>query len=227
MSLVITYAEVRRELGRFLAIGEDPTQWSTDDVTRVADIILRGSRRFYFPGPGVVEDASLLNHDWSFLIQSLSETLAASTLAHDLPSDFVRMASLPSISGNEFPLTETSEQNIRNLENASSGEGEPTYYAIEITKPTASPLVYQIIVHPKPTEALTLEGDYVFSPTVASSTQAPIVTDDHAEAYLQALLASAEEIMNPETTTGFHRERFKEQLSYAIMRDKTIGGSHD
>ena len=148
MALTLTYAQVRRELGRFLAIGEDPTQWSTDDVTRVADIILRGTRRFSFPGPETLESEELIGHNWSFLIQALSVTLAASTTNHDLPSDFVRMASLPSISGNKYPLTETTEENIRNLANASSGEGEPTYFAIEITKPTASPFVYQILVHP-------------------------------------------------------------------------------
>ena len=53
-----------------------------------------------------------------------------------------------------------------------------------------------------------------------------MVTDDHAETYLEALLAMAEEIMNPETTNGFHRERFKGMLAASVLRDQTIGGNN-
>jgi hypothetical protein len=223
MTLAITYAEVRRELGRFLAIGEDPTQWSADDVTRVADIILRGSRRFYFPEPGMLEDKSLIGHDWTFIQDSLSVTLATLTTYHDLPSDFIRLVSRPSIAGNSQPLELTTEANIRNLANSSVGEGDPVYYVIERIKPSSTDLSYQIGLYPQPIGTPTLEGDYIFDPPVASASQAPVVPSDHAETYLASLLAAAEEIMNYESSSGQHMERFKRMLAASIIRDQTIG----
>lgn len=223
MALTLTYAEIRRELGRFLAIGENPVNWSADDSTRVEDIIRRGSRRFYFPDTSLIEDAEMSLHAWSFIQDAMTVSLTVATTYHDLPSDFVRLVSRPSITASDRPLEWTTEDNIRNLDNAGAGEGYPAYYTIERKKPSSEALAYTIGLHPQPFKAMTLTGDYVFEPAEPSMSQAPIVGVDHAETYLAALIATADEIMNPETSDGSLMQKFIKMLATSLRRDMTIG----
>ena len=221
----VTYAQLRRELGRFLAIGETPTEWDSADVTRVADIIRRGVRRFYFPEPSVISDATLLGHNWSFITDDLSVTLAANTDYHALPSNFVRVVGKPTIQGGEYPLEQITERDFRNLVNTGSGVGDPQYYTLKRSTPSTADLSYKIGVYPNPTSEMTLQGQFVFDPPEPSASQDPIVTQPHAETIIAAVLATADEVMNYETQTeGRHLERFKTLLASSIISDQTIGG---
>lgn len=226
MALTLTYDEIRRELGRFLGIGEDPLVWDSADVTRIADVIKRGSRRFYFPEPGMIEDQPLIRHDWSFIKDTLSVTLTANTTYHDLPSDFERMVGIPSLVGGEYPLELKMESELRHLANAGDGEGEPQYYTIQRETPSSEDLLYQVGLYPQPKALLSLEGWYLFDPPVPSASQAPVVPSNHAETYLAALLAQADEVFNYETQSeGRHLERFKKLLASSILYDRSIGGT--
>lgn len=225
MALTLTYAETRREVGRLLAIGEDPAQWPSEDTTRVTDIIRRGSRRFYYPEPGMVDDETLIGHSWSFIQTELSVTLTADTTYHDLPSDFQRLTEKPSIDGNTFPLEEVAESAIRDLINSGSGTGDPQYYAIKRSSPSSEDLSYRIAIYPQVPSSKTLVGWYEFDPAVMSASQAPIVPSRHAETLLAAILATADENLNYESATeGKHMERFRRLLVGSILYDKMIGG---
>lgn len=221
----ITYAEMRREIGRFLAIGEVTSEWSSEDVTRVADIIRRGTNRFYFPEPSVLGETALVGHNWSFLIDDLSVSLVAGQTYHALPNNFLRFVGKPTVSGGEYPLELISEKDFRSLINTGAGQGDPQYYTIKRSTPSTEDLTYKIGVYPATSSSMTLEGQYVFDPPQPSVSQDPIVTRYHNETMMAAVLASADEIMNYETQSeGIHRERFRTLLASSIISDQTIGG---
>lgn len=64
--LTLTYASLRREIGRFLGYGRDPDAWAdgSDAATDVEDILRSGVRRVITPPPLPGERYS---HEWSFL----------------------------------------------------------------------------------------------------------------------------------------------------------------
>lgn len=226
MSLSLTYDEIRRELGRFLSISETPADWSSEDAQRVTDIIRRGSRRFYFPEPGMLEDQALVGHNWSFIQAELSIALTDATTYHDLPADFLRFTERPTISGGSFPLEQVSESVIRSLEDSASSGG-PQYYAVKRSV-QANALSYRVALHPQPTGSLTLEGWYLFQPPDIDAGQDPVLTANHAETLLASILMTADEMMNYETQSeGRHLERFKRLLASSIVYDQTIGAENN
>jgi hypothetical protein len=221
----LSYDSLRREVGRFLAIGEEPSQWDGGDVVRVDDIIRRGMRRFYFPEPSVLGDSALVGHNWSFIIDDLYLSLSSAATYHTLPASFIRMVGKPTIVGGEYPLEEVTERDFRNLLNVGSGIGKPQYYTIKRSTPRTSDLAYKVGLYPIPLSGLTLEGQYVFDPPAPSSSQDPVVTAPHVETLISSVLATADESMNYETYSGGgHMERFKTLLASSILYDKSIGG---
>jgi hypothetical protein len=220
----VTYTQLRREVGRFLAIGESPVDWSAEDSVRVDDILRRGLNRFYFPEPSVLGESALVAHNWSFLITDLSVSLSSSQPYYNLPSDFIRIVGKPSISGGDYPLEIVSEKDFRDLTNIGDGEGDPQYYTIKRTLSSAN-LAYKIGLYPTPVEGQVLQGQYLFDPPNISSSQDPIVTRPHNETIIAAILATADEMMNYETQSeGIHQERFKTLLTSSIITDRTMGG---
>lgn len=221
----ITYEEIRREVGRFLAIGENPSEWSSEDVTRVADILRRGTNRFYFPEPSMIGEAAMVGHNWSFLTDDLSITLTANQAYHNLPTNFVRMVGKPTIDGSETPLELVSEKDFRALSNIGDTQGYPQYYTIKRSVPSTADLRYKIGLYPSPNESYTLSGQYMFDPPEPSAGQDPVITRYHNEAMVAAVLATADEMMNYETQSeGIHQQRFKTLLASSIIADQTIGG---
>lgn len=221
----ITYDELRREVGRFLAIGENPSEWSSEDAIRVADILRRGANRFYFPEPSAIGDSALIAHNWSFLVEGLSLALNAGQTYHTLPVNFVRMVGKPTIPSSDYPLEYVTENNFRKLLAIGNGEGFPQYYTIRRTTPSTQDLAYRIGLYPSPPEGTTLEGQYMFDPPDISSSQNPVITKYHNEAFIAAVLATADEMMNYESQyEGIHQQRFKSLLTSSIIADQTLGG---
>ena len=221
----VTYTELRREVGRFLAIGENPSDWSSEDVTRVSDILKRGTSRFYFPEPSVLGESAMVGHNWSFLIDDLSVELVVGATYRALPSNFLRIVGKPSILGSEYPLELVSEKDFRSLLNIGAGDGDPQYYTIKRSTPSSSDLGYKIGLYPAPSSGMTLQGQYVFDPPTPSSGQNPLVTRPHNETLIAAVLATADEMMNYETQSeGIHQQRFKTLLVSSIIADQTMGG---
>lgn len=227
MSLALTYDEIRREAGRFLAVGTDFGSWSSDVTTGVSDAIRRGSRRFYYPEAISLPEGqgALAGHAWSFLQTDMTINIVAGTQYYDLPTDFVRITERPTIAGSDYPLAEIREHQLRDLINAESGVGNPQYYVIK-RNATGGTLRYQIGLYPTPVNAAVLSSRYLFNPPAISSMQEPIVNPGASEAFLAAILASADEIFNYETQSeGRQLERFKTLLAAAILSDQQIGGA--
>ena len=43
------YSDFRIAIAHFMGLGIDSTAWSTDEVSRIAMILKRGLRQFYYP----------------------------------------------------------------------------------------------------------------------------------------------------------------------------------
>lgn len=173
----------------------------------------------------MLADKALVNHTWSFCVDALSVTLTDATRYHDLPSDFMRMTAVPSIVGSDLPMEEVSESDLRNMANASAGSGYPQYYHVRRDVPSSEDLLFQIGVYPLPNgSSVTLEGEYLFDPTVASEAQAPILPSWAAEAYLAAMKYAADAILNHPNVDPKLEQDFKTLLAAAILFDKQIGG---
>ncbi len=65
-TMTVTYDVLRREIGRFLGYGRDPSTWdvTSDQFIDVSDILLSGLRRVLTPPPIPGERYS---HEWSFV----------------------------------------------------------------------------------------------------------------------------------------------------------------
>lgn len=223
MATAITYDWIRREIGRFLAFNDDHNQWSPEDAQRVADIIARGSRRFYYPETMVIGDQALPHHDWSFL-QKLATLALTANLRQPLPADFVRITERPTIDTQSTPLEEVSDSDIRTLDNAGS-TGTTVYYAVK--RSTVDPLSYEMMFHPVPAGGEALQFWYLFQPAEIGPTQDPIVPVNHTETYIAVVLATADEMMNYETASeGRHLERAKTLMLASMRMDRTIGDEH-
>ena len=224
----LTYAQLLREIGRFLAIGEDSTSWGTLRTQKVEDGILRGSRRFYFDGFAMLDPENPVAHSWSFIQDVMSVTLVKDTTRNDLPADFMKLLGVPSLSSataSYQPLERRSADEIRHLSEAHSGfGGTPIYYSIDRENPSSAALLYQVGVYPQPDVAMTLNARYIFDPTVASTSQAPILTSLHAETYIASILSVMDELFNIETTDFRMLERFKALLRVSIANDRMLGG---
>lgn len=74
--LTITYDDLRREIGRFLGYGRDPSEWagSSDEAIDVDDILKAGIRRVITPSPLPGEKYA---HEWSFLRPTTTLTTTA------------------------------------------------------------------------------------------------------------------------------------------------------
>lgn len=75
-ALTLTYDLLRREIGRFLGYGRDPTAWTggSDQVLDVADILRSGVRRVLTPPPLKGER---YGHEWSFIRPTTSFSTTA------------------------------------------------------------------------------------------------------------------------------------------------------
>jgi hypothetical protein len=62
-TLTIAYSELQIEIGDHLGYTRTTTNWSTDETNRVANILERGQRRFFFP----LDPRIQRTHKWSFL----------------------------------------------------------------------------------------------------------------------------------------------------------------
>lgn len=211
MSLSITYATLRREIGRFLGYDRDPSNWSADQIADVADILASGLRSFYFP-PG---------HSWSFLRPTATLSLTVGDGDYDLPTNFgglVTGFSYAAAAG-EVSITATSEEKIRALRSAAAQEGAPKYYAIRVkTQVADSAELHEALFYPTPDDSYTVTYRYSLEPaTLSASNTVPLGGARHSEAILEACLAAAEKTLNDEA--GVHHQKFADLLQASIALD--------
>lgn len=220
MSLRLTYDVLRREVGRFLGFGRDYSQWSSDDTADVADIIASGLRSFYWPSLGDKR------YTWSFLKHSAEITTASGTTAYDLPVDFSGSLLDFTYSGEtgELRLAKADEYELRALHTFATLIGKPKYFAIrskdgELSTETQ----YEAILWPVPDGTYTLSYRYAIEPpTLSDENIYPLGNVAHSECILEACLAAAEKTLTPESTSGYHQQRFAECLAASVKLDMEV-----
>jgi hypothetical protein len=221
MSLGITFAEVRRHVGRLLGFGADPDSYDSNAILAVDDAIRAGLRDFYFPS---INGAP---YEWSFLRKLGSITFVSGTAAYTMPSGFVRMASRMVVSGDSFPLRQLSDGDIRSMSQALSESGDPLYFAIVPDEALIATGVtaYKATFYPVPNTTDTVRFWHTFSPTVDLDTGGPIGGVNHGRAIIQCCLAQAEIMLNLESipeTGGLHISKAEQLLSLAIESDRDL-----
>jgi hypothetical protein len=226
MSLAITIQELRREVGRYAGFGSDPVAFDPSSAMMVDDSIRNGLREFYF---GFVDGQP---HIWSFLKAYHTLPLDSGVAQYDLPASFVRMASNITISGEDYPCREVTEDVVRTAGQRTVETGTPKYVAI---LPNGSggvdcqPL-HKLQFYPVPDKVMVASFWYMRDPAIDFSGCNLFGGAAHAKTILQCCLAQAEITMNVESMgqgTGFHTSKARELLSASIDADRRLLGLPD
>jgi hypothetical protein len=230
MSLEVTYATLRGEIGRFLGYGRATTTWSTDQASDIDDVLGSGLRRFYYPllpKPDVTGQPDI--YCWSFLNQIAFIDLVQAKTDYDLPDDFGGNLSdgftFAENSG-ENSITEVDEVCIRRrLENTTT-QGTPSYFCVRPRRKSAADRqLWEAVFHQVPDTSYTVTYRYSIEPQiVGTGNTKPHGGVIHAETIREACLAVAEEILDDEP--GVHAQRFEKQLMSSMLTDKRMSISY-
>lgn len=221
MSLKMTVAELRRELGRYLGVGSGPDEFESKAALAIDDAIRNGLREFYFP---FVDGEP---HNWSFLSSLVNLSLVNAQASYELPADFLRVSSVVTIDGKEYPCRQITESAIRTMGQQSQESGVPLYYAIVPDGHDSGRPKHKIRFYPVPDESMTA------SLWVLSDPLFDLDSDDvpggavHARAMLQCCLAAAEQSLNIETVGpggGLHTAKASVMLLSSIDADRRLQG---
>lgn len=219
MSLQITYDELRRELGRFLGYDRDPDEWDSTQTTDVADILKSGLRSFYWPNVGDKR------YVWSFLRKLATIDTAANTSSFLLAADFEGGLEGLTHSNNSTRrwISRTNEFELRALLSHSYKTGVPEYGALRAVQPSGGDRMrYEVLLYPVPDDTYTLSYRYATSPDELDDTNPYHLGGAvHSECVLEACLAAAEKVMQPETQP-VHLPRFQECLQASIKIDSEM-----
>lgn len=220
-SLEITYADLRREIGRFLGWGRDPSTWSSARCSDGSDILKSGLRKFYAPAPLPGEKYS---HEWSFLKPTTTMTLTIDDYQYDLPTDFSMFdgpLSYPPGDNTSYPPIEiTSESRILQMLQRSDASGRPCYAAIRPKSvDTTLGTRWEILFDKPPDAAYVLHYRYKINPlAIDGSTSLPLGGQPHSETVREAVLSAAEEMFMP--TSNAHQMKFIELLRGSVSHDR-------
>lgn len=217
MSLETTYEELRRHIGRFIGAGRN-SPWTATNTQDINDSLTSGLREFYWPS----DDGR--HYTWSFLRRSGEATIAANTYQADLPSDF---SQLTSVSTTTRTLGLASEDQVSSLIASDARTGDPLYYAVRTKSADPSGGIgrtgHEIIVYPTPAAATVISFRYAAEPeTISSDADRPLGGAIHSETILEACLAAAEKVLDPEAGEGIHAKKFAECLKASIDADRKL-----
>ena len=84
-TLSINLTQLRKEVGWHYLGARDSSNWSTDELAQIDEIINSGLRQFYHPMPSQGER---LSHKWSFMEPVTTLTTVAGTHTYQLSANF-------------------------------------------------------------------------------------------------------------------------------------------
>lgn len=216
----VTLGELRRRVARQLGFSTTSSDWSAEEIAKLADIVKTGERIFYLEA----------EHDWSFLRKQHSFVATVANNWYDLPADFVRITS---VLGGGVPLAFEPESNLRLRIANENTAGTPRFAAIRI-KPSSSGLIYQVGVYPVNATAVTVTLWYLVDPpAMDSDADIPHGGPDHADTLVWACLSAAalQEDIDAESGAGQPKgpdtaiQIYQAKLAASIMRDQKLMGA--
>lgn len=231
MSLQIDYNQLRREIGRKLAIERNPDFFEPDEIQDVEDILSSGLRRFYWHAVlPVAEGAAAAAHSWSFLRPVRTLALVAAQSTYELPEDFgelIEPVFTWAASAGNAPIAVVSERHLRSLASQAGATGAPKYAALRPVANEAGGIQrHEVVFYPTPTAAAVLSYRSSIIPGELSADRPyPLGGAQHSETILESCLAAAEKTLHDEE--GLHAKRYLECLAASIESDKKLTALED
>lgn len=214
----LTRGELRRRVGRFLAIDSDVADWDSSELAAVDDAIQSGLRWFYFP-------SGERSHEWSFLRKQGVVILATGISWYALPSDFIAMQTPFSLAGSGRAISQIDAGFIRLKTINEGSEGIPKEFGVR-ARARVDPIRYEAGFYPIPLVSGLAEYWYVFDPgSLSDDNEYPRGGSDHAETIIAACLAAAEKELKPESIGeggGLQFQMFQAKLAESIARDTKL-----
>lgn len=217
--LHLSYADIYREVGRFMGHGTVQAEWTDEQEQEVVDAVRSGLRAFYWPSI----DGE--RYTWSFLRKAATITTAAGTGEYALASDFTgSLLSFTHAEGQDRHLiSRVPEEEIRALRSADAATGVPEYCAVVAVQPGAGEkTTYQSLLYPIPDGEYVLHYRYAIDPALSGTDVYHLGGSVHSEAVLESCLAAAEKLLRPELGPGVHAAKFQEALRASLAIDREL-----
>ncbi|MEM9354587.1 MAG: hypothetical protein AAGB04_00095 [Pseudomonadota bacterium] len=220
MSLQVDYDQIRRYVARFIGAGRSSSNWSAEHQQDIDDALASGLRAFYWP---TLADGT--RYTWSFLQADGKVLIPANQDAAELPPDFSGLTQA-FVAGQRLSLV--AEERLRTIADAESKVGDPLYCAVrsaDAKSAVGDRSSDVLIVFPTPEKATQVTFRYATEPEKLSSENPfPLGGVLHGETILEACLAAAEKILNPEAGEALHAKKFAECLAASVDSDRQRSG---
>jgi len=223
-TLSINLTQLRKDVGWHYLGERDSSNWSTDELAQIDEIINSGLRQFYHPVPVMGER---LSHKWSFLEPTTTLTTVAGTNKYQLSANFGGLIGLMTYSSGDsrwFPIELTGEHRIRILQQRDYGDvrSDPKLCAVRAkTSDGSNGQRFELMLYPTPDAGYTISYRYHALPgKLTASYPYPLGGEAHAETILESCLAVSESRLD--NTAGIHNAAFQQRLAASVSYDKVL-----
>jgi len=217
--LTLSYSELYDHVSHFLGLTAHGTSPTGNDLTLCTDIVNRGVRQFLYPIDMTTGEA----WEWEFLKVYWDFTTTSGQWKYALPIDFSDVYStlyFDTTSANP-PLLKRSAEQLLEMRTGGDMSGYPEYFAITpLRYDIEIGSLYELWLHPTPSQAETLSGFYRADPVQLSATTDLVIGGIRAiEAILESCLAVAEH-QEDDMTSSHHTGKAVELIQKLIKFDK-------
>lgn len=220
-TLSINYNDLQVEVGTFLHLGPDTSEWSAREDAQVDRIIQAGLRQFYYP-PAM--EGVELGYRWSFLQPTATVATVASTSTYNLPSDFGNITGQLQYEADKTFLrgiTQISEGQMLELQQHDNAERKPRHFATRFKDSDGSDgQRHEIVLWPTPDAVynLTYRYDAYAGKIDKYNYPYPLGGMKHNETLIASCLAVAEKRGNDED--GLHGREFERMMASSVALDR-------
>jgi len=217
--LTLSYQNLYDEVSHFLGLTARGTSPSSTNLTLCKALVDRGIRQFLYP----IDMETGKPHEWEFLKVYWDFTTTSGQWKYALPVDFSDTYStlyFDTSSANP-PLVKRSAEQILDMRTGGADQGYPEYFAITpLRYDIEIGTLYELWVHPVPSQTDTLSGFYRADPIQLSATTDLVIGGIRAiEAILESCLAVAEH-QEDDMLTSHHTQKAAELVQKLIKFDK-------
>jgi len=217
--LTLSYQNLYDEVSFFLGLTARGTTPTGTNLTLCKALVDRGIRQFLYP----IDMETGAPHEWEFLKVYWDFTTVSGQWKYALPVDFSDLYStlyFDTSSANP-PLVKRDAEQILSMRTGGADSGYPEYFAITPLRYNIEiGTLYELWVHPVPSQTDTLSGFYRADPVQLSATTDLVIGGIRAiEAILESCLAVAEH-QEDDMTSSHHTGKAAELVQKLIKFDK-------
>jgi hypothetical protein len=217
--LTLSYKNLYDEVSFFLGLTARGTTPTGANLTLCEELVRRGIRQFLYP----LDMETGQPHEWEFLKVYWDFTTISGQWKYALPIDFSDLYSIlyfDTLSANPQLVKRSAEQ-LLDMRTGGANSGSPEYFAITpLRYDIEIGTLYEIWLHPTPSQTETLSGFYRADPVQLSATTDLVIGGIRAiEAILESCLAVAEH-QEDDMTSSHHTGKAAELIQKLIKFDK-------